>query len=268
MLLFLLKNLKGGGYNIATDIIQAFSVERSEVNMFNYKIQEYRLNSNISISEMAAKMYVDESMIIDFENGNLLPNFDQIVCMSEVFNVPLRKFLLDSGFLAFPNHKAKIGGLLFLLIVPLLASVLSYILLINNNLNWLWSGLVLVFVYVLLLYNAPLGLEELCQEWRFEDEGIVFMDIKNQNKLFLPFILLNRQKYFKKVYYSDINKVELVPFKKDSRIDNTLAFGPYSPRLQPSLQAFSFIKVMDKKGDLVILKSRYDSLLECVKCFV
>lgn len=235
--------------------------------MFNFQIKKYRLNSNMSVSDLANKMKVSESLIIDFEMGNAIPDFNQVKLMSELFNIPLSKFILDSGFLAFPNHKPKKIGLLLLLLVPLLSSVLCYFLLMNNNLNWLWSILVFIFVYLFLIYNVPLGLEELTQEWRFEADRIVYMEI-NAHKIFLSFLLLNKNKYFNKIYYSNIAKIETIPFKKDDRIDNTLAFGPYSPRLHPSLQAFSLIKVIEKTGSETILRSRNANLLECVNHIV
>lgn len=235
--------------------------------MFNFQIKKYRLNSNMSISDLANRMQVSESEIIDFEKGHAIPDFNQVKLMSELFNIPLSKFILDSGFLAFPNRNPRKIGLLLLIVVSLLMSILCYFVLINNHFNWLWSILVFIFVYMLLLYNVPLGLEELSQEWRFEDDGIVFMEI-NTSKIFLPFILLNKNNYFKKILYSNIAKIETIPFKKDARIDNTLAFGPYSPRLHPSLQAFSLIKVIEKTGSETILRSRNENLLEFVKHIV
>lgn len=58
----------------------------------SYKIKSERLKNNFTQEDLAEKIFVSRQTISSWENGRSLPNYENLVLLSKLFNIPIDHF--------------------------------------------------------------------------------------------------------------------------------------------------------------------------------
>ncbi|WP_142422306.1 helix-turn-helix transcriptional regulator [Enterococcus durans] len=58
----------------------------------SYKIKSERLKNNFTEEDLAEKIFVSRQTISSWENGRSLPNYENLVLLSKLFNIPIDHF--------------------------------------------------------------------------------------------------------------------------------------------------------------------------------
>lgn len=129
--------------------IKTLNNEEKNMSNFNYEnLKKLRIDNHMTQEELAKRIFVSRSIISDWETNKKIPVVDNIVKLTEIFNVPINAFIdtknhvediLSKTEKSFNKEKIlaiiKIIALLF--IVSLFLIIRRYFIIsnISNNLN-------------------------------------------------------------------------------------------------------------------------------------
>lgn len=61
------------------------------------KIQELRMENNITQEELANKLYISQQAISKWENGTCLPDIENIYKICKIFNISIEDLLVENN---------------------------------------------------------------------------------------------------------------------------------------------------------------------------
>lgn len=175
-------------------------------------LKKYRIKNELTQEQLAKKMYVSHQTISKWETGINVPSIDNLLMLSDIYNISLDELIRGSSYFRKPFLVGKKFSFSFFIIISFVWLLISLLFTgFGYQPQWLfWALFILGEINVLCTVIKDY--------WIITVKGIVLCKypdsyLKKLKKLFL--ILIKKETSEQFISYKEIRSVELIYTKKN-----------------------------------------------------
>lgn len=232
-------------------------------------IAMFRDKNNLSQIQLAQKLNVSQQLLSEWENKESLPEADDLINMSKLFEISIDELISGEKYLRLPFNfgkpRSRIPAISLSIVIILSVIIVPSYMGLSLVSRIAWSTFLGFCIYSLAMFIFPFDFKNYFNYWTLEKKGILYATqylrspgVKGVfDEYVLPIKALLHMRKTNFVPYSEIKKIELVfiPFKESP--DRAISvFRYYLPRMQQLMREDFFFRLTTKDDSTICLDLR------------